>query len=82
MIGNADREIRMLTTKVELRSSEDGSDYIEGYALKFERWSDVLGFFVPFREIISQSALDGADMSNVVALFNHDQNMPLARNTV
>jgi HK97 family phage prohead protease len=82
-LPGADREVRLLTTSVELRAAGDGgAEYIEGYALKFERWSEVLGFFVPFREIISPSALDGADMSNVVALFNHDPNMPLARNTV
>lgn len=80
----ADKEIRFLQTKVELMAAEDGQggDFIEGYALKFERWSDVLGFFFPFREIISQNSLDNCDMSNVVALFNHDQSYPLARNTV
>jgi HK97 family phage prohead protease len=82
-ILRTDREVRMLTTPVELRAATDGgAPYIEGYALKFERWSDVLGWIMPFQEIISRSALDGADMSNVVALFNHDPNMPLARNTV
>lgn len=77
-----DKEIRLLTTPVELRAENDGAEYIEGYALKFDRWSERMGLFVPFREIINRGALDGADMSNVVALFNHDANMPLARNTV
>jgi HK97 family phage prohead protease len=78
-----DKEIRLLTTPVELRAASDGgAEYIEGYALKFERWSDVLGFWFPFREILSSTALDEADMSNVVALINHDANLPLARNTV
>ncbi|GMA48657.1 prohead protease [Alicyclobacillus contaminans] len=78
-----DKEIRILTTPVELRAASDGGqEYIDGYALKFERWSDPIGFWFPFQEIISRSALDGADMSNVVALFNHDPSMPLARNTV
>lgn len=78
-----DKEIRILTAPVEIRAGNDGqSDYIDGYALKFERWSDVLGFWMPFQEIISRSALDGADLSNVVALWNHDPNYPMARNTV
>ncbi|WP_067924935.1 HK97 family phage prohead protease [Alicyclobacillus shizuokensis] len=77
-----DREVRILHAPVELRAAGDGGEFIEGYALKFERWSEVFGWLVPFREIISPTALDEADMSNVVALFNHDANMPLARNTV
>jgi uncharacterized protein len=77
------KEVRFLTTPVELRAGNDGqSDYIDGYALKFERWSSVMGYWLQFQEIISRSALDGADLSNVVALFNHDPSMPMARNTV
>ena len=34
-----------------------------------------------FTEEIAPGALDGADMSEVVALFNHDTNIPLARNS-
>ncbi|MBW8603380.1 HK97 family phage prohead protease [Bacillus velezensis] len=75
-----DKEVRHLTTPIELRSEGEGqSEYIEGYALKFEKWSERLGWF---KEIISRTALDSADMSNVIALFNHQQDFPLARNTV
>jgi HK97 family phage prohead protease len=35
-----------------------------------------------FREHIDRHALDNADMSNVVALFNHDQNQVLGRTGV
>lgn len=76
------REVRFLSGPVEIRAAEDGSgEYIEGYALKFNRWSEPLwgGFF---REIIEPGALDQADMSDVVATFNHDDDKPLARNTV
>lgn len=79
------KEIRTLTAKIELRSVGDGDnqrEVIEGYALKFNKWSDTLGCWLPFREKIMPGALDGCDMSNVVATFNHDQNMPLARNTI
>ena len=69
-----------LNQPIELRSEGEGqSEYIEGYALKFEKWSERLGWF---KEIISRTALDSADMSNVIALFNHQQDFPLARNTV
>ncbi|MBV5122259.1 HK97 family phage prohead protease, partial [Bacillus halotolerans] len=62
------------------RSEGEGqSEFVEGYALKFEKWSERLGWF---KEIISRNALDSADLSNVIALFNHQQDFPLARNTV
>lgn len=35
-----------------------------------------------FKEIISRDALESTDLSNVVALFNHREDFPLARNTV
>ncbi|TFW48037.1 HK97 family phage prohead protease [Bacillus sp. 005/A4HT-01/001] len=75
------KEIRQLTTEIEVRSLDDESksEYVEGYALKFEKWSERLGWF---KEIISRGALDEADMSNVIALFNHKIDYPLARNTV
>ncbi|MDS9998620.1 HK97 family phage prohead protease [Bacillus atrophaeus] len=74
------KEIRQLTTPIEIRSDGEGqSEYVEGYALKFEKWSERLGWF---KEIISRNALDSTNMSNVIALFNHQQDFPLARNTV
>lgn len=85
MSQGVQKEIRTITAKIELRAVGEGDnkqEVIEGYALKFNKWSDTLGFFVPFREKIMPGALDGCDMSNVVATFNHDQNMPLARNTI
>jgi len=80
-----ENEIRMIATDIEIRSDEsdiEKIEYIEGYALKFERWSEILGAYFRFKEIISRKALDNTDMSNVIALFNHKQEFPLARNTV
>jgi len=79
------KEIRTLTTKIELRSADDGDnqqEVIEGYALKFNKWSDTMGMFLKFREKIDPNALESCDMSNVVATFNHNENMPLGRNTI
>lgn len=73
-----EKELRLLTTEYEIRESTDEPDAIVGYALKFNRWSDVLGGM--FKEIIAPDALRGADMSDVVALFNHDDNKILGRN--
>lgn len=75
------KEIRQIITTIELRQSDDGqNEYIEGYALKFEKWSELLGW--GFKEIISRGSLDECDFSDVVALFNHNINQPLARNSV
>lgn len=72
-------ETRQRTTKLELRMLENDTEVIEGYALKFDRWSDTLGWFYPFREKLEPGCLDTADISNVVALFNHDQSQILGR---
>lgn len=50
--------------------------YIQGYALKFGTESRDLGGFI---ETIERGSLDDADMSDVVALFNHNPLYVLAR---
>lgn len=75
-------ERRTLTAPMELRKADDGTEYIEAYALKFNRESDKLGVFTPFYEKIDPRALDKADLTNVVALFNHDSNLVLGRSTL
>lgn len=78
-LKTAGKEIRRMDTEMEIRENEENveSNKITGYALKFNRWSDVLYGF--FREKIDARALDETDMSNVVALFNHDSNKLLGR---
>ena len=73
-----EKEIRRTSSTLELRAAEGSEkEVITGYALKFNRWSSVLGGW--FKEIIDPRALDQADMTNVVALFNHDESKVLAR---
>ncbi|MBF0780507.1 MULTISPECIES: HK97 family phage prohead protease [unclassified Granulicatella] len=73
-------EKRAILTNVEIRSGDEGGlPTIEGYALKFNRNSEKLGYWSPFIERLDQNCLDKTDMSNVVALVNHDENMTLAR---
>jgi len=62
------------TINFELRARPE-SRTIEGYAAIFDSETN-LGWFT---EEIARGAFDGADMSDVVALFNHDPNYPLAR---
>ena len=79
-VKTGSKEIRMTTTKIEIRSDpEDSTEYIEGYALKFNKLSDRLGYRGWFVEKISPNALDEADLSSVVALFNHDESLILGR---
>lgn len=75
------KEIRMAVAPMQIRDGDDDHPtVIDGYALKFNRKSDPMGFGdYSFREQIDPHALDNADMSNVVALFNHDQNQVLGR---
>ncbi len=70
------KEIRNIED-IEFRAvEENGKKFIEGYALKYGLESKDLG---GFREIINRGSLDEADLSDVVALFNHNNNYVLAR---
>lgn len=69
-------ERRILTTEVELRQRDDGSEVITGYAIVFNRDSQDLGGFI---ERVDPQAMTSANVSDVVALFNHDANIVLGR---
>lgn len=58
------------------KDEEDEKKYIEGYAFVFDSESKDLGGFI---EVIERSAVEGTDMSDVTALFNHNNNFVLAR---
>lgn len=75
-----EKEIRQATTKIEIRAlGDEETEIVEGYALKFDRWSDDLGWF---REKLAPNCLENTNMDNVVALFNHDQSNILGRSGV
>jgi len=77
-------ERRTICAKIELRA-EDKDDpsskpaSVRGYAALFESRSEDLGYWGPAYEVIERGAFEGCDMSDVVALFNHDESQPLAR---
>lgn len=73
-------ERRFFSGPIEVRmdGTEQESRLIEGYALLFNTPYDIGEDRI---EEIASGSLDGADMSDVVALFNHDVNIPLARNS-
>jgi HK97 family phage prohead protease/HK97 family phage major capsid protein len=70
------KEVRSLSSDFQIRSEADKKPVVEGYAVKFNDTTVIGG---QFSESVDRSAFKNADMDNVVALFNHDWNMPLAR---
>jgi len=72
------KEIRSLND-AEFRSVAE-TRQIEGYALLFDKESQDLGGFI---EVIDKNALEGVlEVSDVLALYNHDEDKVLARNTM
>jgi len=68
---NKKKEIRM----VEMRALEDEMT-VEGYAAVFDSVTD-LGWM---KEVIDRNAFDGADMSDIVMKYNHEDSvLPMAR---
>lgn len=68
---NRKKEIRM----VEMRASEDEMT-VEGYAVVFDEVTD-LGWI---KEVIDRNAFEGADMSDIVMKYNHEDSvLPMAR---
>lgn len=66
------KEIRM----VEMRAVEDEEMIVEGYAVVFDHVTD-LGWI---KEVIDRNAFEGADMSDIVMKYNHENSiLPLAR---
>ena len=75
-------ERRSLQIKeLEIRSAEDGSDTLTGYASVFDSWSDELGGIEPFREKVVKGAFaETIEKDDIRCLFNHDPNYVLGRN--
>jgi len=71
------QEKRFLSGEVEVRSAEDSQKtVVEGYAALFDTETVIGG---QFAERVARGAFEKADMSNTVALFNHNWDQPLAR---
>lgn len=66
---------------IETRKKEDGTteDIVSGYGVVFESDSHILGAWYPFIETINRNALNGVDLKEVVATFNHNFDNILAR---
>lgn len=77
-----EQETRMFDDKIEVRTLKADDEVIEnqivGYALRFNTYSEDLGGFI---ETIKPTALNKANMDNVVALINHDRSLVMGRTT-
>jgi len=73
--------MRELTTnKIEIREDEDGNRTISGYAVKWEKKSHVLGYFMKFREQFRKGAFaDSLDEDDQRFLWSHDTSKVLGR---
>lgn len=66
------KEIRL----VEMRTLENEDMTVEGYAAVFDSVTN-LGYM---KEVIDRNAFDGADMSDIVMKYNHENSvLPMAR---
>ena len=73
------KEIRYSEIRAQV-PDETGALIIEGRAIVFDQVTTINDPVGSYKEIIKRGALDGADLSDVRLLFNHDLNrLPLAR---
>lgn len=73
--NNTERRV-LINQPVELRKSEEGKEYIEGYGIVFNEWSENLGGFI---ERIDPGAVEGLSWADVVATRNHNMDLLLGR---
>lgn len=72
-----DLELRSIDSSFEVRTQEStGKVVVEGYAARFNDETVIGGAFA---ERIDKNAFQNSDMSNTVALFNHNWDQPLSR---
>lgn len=74
-------EIRdLITNKIEIREDDDGNRTLSGYAVKWEKKSQVLGMFFKFREQIKKGAfLESLNNDDQRFLWSHDTAKVLGR---
>jgi len=74
-----ERRFYELPVKIETRDGNTESRTVVGSAAVFDKWSNPMGGW--FREKIDRHAFDNVLDQDTVALFNHDTNLILARNS-
>lgn len=81
ILKNKKHDVRTYGEVAEVRTLESGgTNIVSGYALKFDTLSHDFGYGDDHvYETLDKRCLDEADMSNTVALINHDANLLLGR---
>lgn len=81
MIKMDKTEIRELTNNdIEIREDEDGKRTLTGYAVKWDKKSQVLGHFYKFREQIQKGAFaESLENDDQRFLWSHDSSKVLGR---
>jgi len=81
MMNKEKLEIRDLTTnKIEIREDDNGNRTLTGYAVKWEKKSQVLGFFRKFREQFKRGSFaDSLGKDDQRFLWSHDVSKVLGR---
>lgn len=78
-----DRQERTFEIDMEVRALENGAPLIDGYAVVFNAWSEVMldARGRKFRERIAPTAFDRvlAKQPDIRALWNHNADLPLGR---
>lgn len=70
----------LLTDKIEIREDDDGNRTLSGYAVKWEKKSQVLGLFYKFREQFKRGAfLNSLNDDDQRFLWSHDTSQVLGR---
>ncbi|MBD7984415.1 HK97 family phage prohead protease [Sporosarcina sp. Sa2YVA2] len=70
----------MMTQKIEVREDDDGNRTLSGYAVKWEKRSLVLGYFMKFREQFKKGAfVDSLQSEDQRFLWSHDTSKVLGR---
>jgi|SRR5690606_7181318 len=73
-------ETRELTGKIELRENGEGKRMLTGYAVKWEKKSQVLGFLRKFREQFKKGAFtESLEKDDQLFLWSHDPSKVLGR---
>ena len=75
------KEFRGLTShKIEVREDDEGNKTLSGYAVKWEKKSQVLGMFMKFREQIQKGAfIQSLNDDDQRFLWSHDTSKVLGR---
>lgn len=77
---NKTEKRELVTNDIEIREDDDGNRTISGYAVKWEKKSNVLGYFMKFREQFKKGAFaDSLKDGDQRFLWSHDSGKVLGR---